>query len=498
MRIEAARQKLYELAREIDYLENASRILSWDMRVNLPKAAGEYRGETIGFLAGEVYRRKTSPALDEILSTLEDAPELDEITRALVRKFRREHRSLSEVPADLTAAYAAHNLKTEVVWQEARANNDYALVRPWAEKEFDFLREIQAAHGFGDDPLTGLMQEGEPGLTTEKVDALFGTLKDFEVPFLERLKESPKQMADLPAGTYLIRDQKALIREVLTAVGFDFDRGRIDESAHPITTLGDRNDVRFTDRYYMDDFTWALLTAMHEGGHSLHCQSSDPALRYTTLGVPPYAALNESQSRFMENIVGRSLPFWEWCLPIAKKYFPALADAAPKQLNEAVGRLHVGSNRLTADELTYNLHIIIRYELEKQLFDRTLSFTDLPEAWNAKYRDYMGVTPASDAEGVLLDMHWYSGFIGYFQSYVFGNFYDGHFLTAMRKDLPDMESLIRRGEFSPVTSWLRDHVQRFGGMYEPAEILLRLGDGELSADGYIRYIKAKYEELYAL
>ena len=496
MTIETAKQTLYAIAREIDFLENTARILGWDMRVNLPKAAGEYRGETIGFLSGEVYRRKTSPALDEALSVLEEGPEQDEITEALIRKLRREHRHLSEVPAELESAYAAHNLKTELVWQEARQANDYALVRPYAEKEFEFLREIQAAHRHADDPLTGLMQEGEPGLTCEKVDALFGELKAFELPFLERLKESPRKLPDLPAGPFLIRPQKALIREVLTAVGFDFERGRIDESAHPITTFGDRTDVRFTDRFYEEDFTRALLTAMHEGGHALHCQGGDPSLRFTTLEDLPYAALNESQSRFMENIVGRSLPFWEWCLPIAQKHFPALAGRTPGQLWEALGRLSIGTNRLTADELTYNLHIIIRYELEKALFDRSLSFGDLPEAWNAKYREYLGVTPASDAEGVLQDMHWYSGFIGYFQSYTFGNFYDGHFLKAMRRDVPDIPGLIHRGEFAPITGWLREHVQRYGGTKEPAEILAALGEGALSARGYIDYIKAKYEALY--
>ena len=499
MKREEAVKALFELAREIDFLENTIMTLSWDMRVNLPKQAGEYRGNTIGFLSGQVFERKTSKRMDEILCVLEEEPAEDELLAAMIRKFRREYKYLSEVPADLNAAYAAHNLQCEVVWQEARANDDYAMLMPWMEKEFDYLRQIAGAHGFTEDPLTGLMQAGEPGLTRAKVDALFDELKAFELPFLEQLKSAPNRPYDRPyPGPFAADRQKEMNVEILTRIGYDFTRGRIDTGAHPYTTANDRNDIRFTTRFFENDFTRALISSIHEGGHGLHAQNSDPKLRYTTLENAHYDAICESQSRYMENIIGRSLPFWEFALPVAQKYFPRLNDLSPKQVYESLNRLHFSASRLQSDELTYNLHIIIRYELEKMLFDRDISFADLPHFWNEKYREYLGVTPANDAEGVLQDMHWSSGYIGYFQSYVMGNFYDGHYYNAMKRDVPDFYEQVRRGEFSAVVGWLRDHIQQYGGMYTPAELLQKVDGTELTAKHYIDYIRAKYAQIYGV
>ena len=511
-----AERFLREQAREIDFLENTVRTLSWDMRVNLPRSSGEYRGNTIGFLSAEIFRRKTAPALEEALCILEEETgtedgnrggktaavesETDaEILRAMVRKFRREYRYLREVPPSLNSEYAAHNLKCELVWQEARARNDYAMLKPWLEKEFGYLRQIAAAHGYGDDPLTGLMSAGEPGLTREKVDRLFEELRSFELPFLEKLKDAPHQPEPLQlTGAFPEDRQRALCMEVLSTVGFDFDRGRLDVSAHPYTTANDPNDIRFTTRYTKDSFVPALMSCMHEGGHGMHAQNAMPALRYTTLENAPFDAICESQSRYTENIIGYSLPFWEYFLPLAEKYFPQLERISPQRFYESLNRLNFSPSRMKADELTYNLHIMIRYELEKLLFDREIGFDELPEMWSRKYREYLGVVPQSDAEGVLQDMHWSSGYIGYFQSYVMGNFYDGHWYAAMRRDVPDFYSQVREGNFSGVTGWLREHIQQYGGMYTPSELLKRVDGEELSAGHYIGYIREKYAAIYRL
>ncbi len=498
MKREQASQALYEIAREIDFLENTIMTLSWDMRVNLPRDSGEYRGNTIGFLSSQAYVRKTSARLDEVLCVLEENPaEGDEVLSAMVRKFRRDYTRLKDVPADLNAAYAAHKLRTEIVWQNARAADDYEMLRPWIEQEFEYLRQISAAHGYADDPLTGLMAAGEPGLTREKTDLLFEELKTFELPFLEKLKASPYQPEPVRlSGLFPFDRQKEFCTEVLGIVGFDFNRGRMDVSAHPYTTANDPDDVRFTTRFSSESFVPALMSCMHEGGHGMHWQNCRRELRYTTLESAPFDAICESQSRYMENIIGYSPAFWEFCLPIAQRYFPQLSDLSARQLYEALNCLHFDASRMKADELTYNLHIIIRYELEKQLFDRSISFAELPAAWNEKYREYLGVTPRSNAEGVLQDMHWSSGYIGYFQSYVMGNFYDGHYYASMKKDLPDFYDQVRSGEFAAVTGWLREHIQQYGGMYLPSELLSRLDGEELSARHYIDYIREKYSELY--
>lgn len=504
-----AEERLRQIAGEIDFLENTIRTLSWDMRVNLPEDAGEYRGKTIGFLTSEVLKRKTSQEMAEILDSLNvpepaDTPVSpdagDEVVlSAMVRKFRREYKYLKEVPAELNAAYAAHNLQCEIIWQKARATNDYALLMPWMEKEFAYLRDIASAHGYTDDPLTGLMSAGDPGLTREKVDALFAELKAFELPFLEQLKASSYQPQKLVLpGSFPADTQKALCEDVMSTVGFNFRRGRVDVSAHPYTTANDSCDIRFTTRYFPDSFLPALNSCMHEGGHGMHAQHAHPSLRYTTLENAPYDAICESQSRYMENIIGLSLPYWEFCLPVAMRYFPQLKGLTPRQIYESQACLQFSENRMKSDELTYNLHIIIRYELEKELFDGTLSFRDLPEAWNRKYQEYLGVTPQNDAVGVMQDMHWSSGYIGYFQSYVMGNFYDGHYLASMRRDVPDMYEQVRKGNFAPVTGWLRDHVQQYGGMYTPAELLRGIDGETLTARHYIDYIRDKYTEIYRL
>lgn len=494
-----AERTLRAAARNIDFLENTIRTLSWDMRVNLPQDAGEYRGNTIGFLSSEVLKRKTSPELNEALCVLEEAPPEDEILAAMVRKFRREYQYLREVPPELNAEYAAHNLKCELVWQQAKAENNYALLKPWMEKEFDYLREIASAHGFASDPLTGLMSAGEPGLTRAKADALFDELRSFELPFLEELKSSGYQTSKIAFhNEFPIDKQRQFCKEILSAVGFNFKRGRIDVSAHPYTTANDSNDIRFTTRYAADNFASALMSCMHEGGHGMHAQNARPELRYTTLENAPYDAICESQSRYMENMIGYSYAFWKYCLPIAQRYFPQLKELTPREIYESLNCLCFSPSRMKADELTYNLHIMIRYELEKMLFDREIGFEELPEYWNRKYKEYLGVTPKNDTEGVLQDMHWSSGYIGYFQSYVMGNFYDGHYYAAMLRDIPDFYEQVAGGEFRAVTGWLREHIQQYGGMYIPSELLKRIDGEELSARHYIQYIREKYSDIYRL
>ena len=501
MNRQTAEELLWREAAEIDYLENAKASLSWDMRVNLPPAAGEYRGEMIGFLAGQIYERKTSEKMNEILCCLEEeaAEGNSAVLSAMIRKFRREYRYLREVPPELNRECAAHILKTEVMWRRAKAENDFPLIIPWMKREFDLLKETAAAHGYKDDPMTALMSAGDPGITREKADRLFSELKAFLLPFLDRLRGAAVPVAKMDlVGPFSKNSQEEFCAEILGTIGYDFSRGRIDEGAHPYTTANDRSDIRLVTRYPEQNFLSGLISCLHEGGHAMHWQNTMPALSGTTLEKVPYDALCESQSRFIENMIGRSYEFWEYCLPAARRYFPQLEGTAPGEIFRTLSALNFTADRLDSDEITYNLHIMIRYEIEKLLFDGAVSFEDLPAIWSDKYAEYLGVCPENDAKGVLSDMHWYSGYAGYFQSYVMGNLYDGHFYDAMRKEIPDMYEQIRRGNFENVTGWLKEHIQKYGGMYEPAE-LLKMADGEeLSAGHYIGYLREKYGKLYGL
>ena len=491
-------ERFRSLMQKIDYLTNISQTLSWDMRVMMPKDAAEYRGAEMGFLAGQLHAMETSSEMDDLLCTLEATPPEDPILRTMVKKARGQYNKLSQVPEDLFATYADHNLKTEHIWAEARARNDYAMVMPWLKQEFAYKKELISCAGYGDDPLTGLMDEWETGTTRDQIDCLYDELKSFLIPFVRRLSEEPQPDPSPLQGCFPKEKQIAFCREVLQAVGYNFDRGRVDESAHPYTTFNFRKDIRFTCRYFEDDFTRATLSSLHEGGHAIHWQNMGADLDGTTLAVSTSLAIDESQSRFQENILGRSLPFWEHFLPVAEKYFPELHGVSPEVFYRALNALHISPLRLTSDELTYNLHLILRYEMEKALLDGSLSFEELPAAWNAKVEEYLGVRPSNDAEGVLQDMHWYSGYICYFQSYVIGNCYDGHFLHAMHMDIPDMFDQVRRGDFSQILHWNVSHIHRFASTKTPREVLWDSTGEELSAAHYLQYLTEKYTGIYRL
>ena len=493
-----AEERFRTLMREIDYLNNISQTLSWDMRVMMPKDVAQYRGEEMGFLAGQIHALETSSEMASLLQQLEEPPSDDAVLRAMVQKARRNYDKLTQIPEDLFSAYAAHNLKTEHIWAEARAKNDFSMVLPFLKQEFAYKKELISCAGFPDDPVTGLMDEWETGTTRQQIDRLFETLRNFLVPFVQRLRSEPQPDPAPLRGFFPREKQMAFCREVLQAVGYNFDRGRVDESAHPYTTFNYRKDIRFTCRYFEDDFTRATLSCLHEGGHAIHWQNMGQELDGTTLAVSTSLPIDESQARFQENILGRSLAFWEHFLPLAKKYFPELKSVSPERFYHALNALHISPLRLTSDELTYNLHIILRYELEKALLDGTLPFEELPAAWREKSQEYLGVCPENDADGVLQDMHWFSGYICYYQSYVLGNCYDGHFLHAMKRDIPDMVDQIRQGDFSHILNWNISHIHRFASTKSPHQVLWDATGEELSAKWYLQYLTDKYTEIYHL
>ena len=486
------------LMQKIDYLTNISQTLSWDMRVTMPKGAAEYRGAEMGFLAGQIHALETSPEMGTLIRELELSPSSDPLLQTMVKKARKNFDKLSRVPEELYAAYADHNLKTEHVWAEAREKNDFRMVLPYLKQEFAYKKELISCAGFADDPVTGLMDEWEEGTTRQQIDRLYEELKAYLVPFVQRLREEPQPDPTPLQGAFPKEKQKAFCREVLQTVGYDFDKGRVDEGAHPYTTFNFRNDIRFTCRYFEDDFTRAVLSSLHEGGHAIHWQNMDPALDGTTLAVSTSLPIDESQARFQENMLGRSLPFWEHFLPAAEKYFPELKGMSPERFYRALNAIHVSPLRLTSDELSYNLHLILRYELEKALLDGSLAFEELPAAWNELSSSYLGVCPQNDTEGVLQDMHWFSGYICYFQSYMLGNCYDGHFLYAMKKDIPAMFDQIRHGDFSQILNWNASHIHRFASTKTPHQVLWDAAGEELSAGPYLRYLTEKYADIYRL
>ena len=486
------------LLNEIECLNNISQTLSWDMRVVMPPAAADYRSRETGLLAKRIHSLRTSPEMEELLLILAADPPRDPVLLAAAQDARRTFDRLRRVPGDLLAACAAHTLQTEHAWPVARAENDFESIRPLLEQEFAYKRELAQCCGFGDDPLTGLMDQWEAGDTRAETDRLFAELKGELVPLLQELRDLPQPDRAPLRGTFSAAAQKAFCREVLRAVGFDFDRGRVDESAHPYTTFNHRQDVRITCRYFEDDFTRALGSSLHEGGHAIYWQDLDPALDGTPLARSASLPMDESQARFLECLLGRSLPFWEWALPVARRYFPALDDAPVEAFWRGLNGVRISPLRLGADELSYSLHILLRYELEKALFDGALAFGDLPGAWAELSERYLGVRPRNDGEGVLQDMHWFSGYIGYFQSYALGNVYASQFLRAMERDVPDLFDRVRRGDFVDLKAWNEGHIHRFGAAKAPRQILQDAAGEGLNAGRYTEYLREKYARVYGL
>lgn len=499
MKKDDAVRKFRERIKEINHIYCLEEALMWDARVNLPPRGATYRSEVMGYLAGRKFALKTSPRMEELLGELSGQAFEDEILVKMISNARRDYERMKAVPADLSAEYARHEVMTELIWQEARRKNDYGMVRDVLKKSFDYKRAFASYYGYGNRVMDSLLGQWEEGCDTRKMDAMFEDLKAYILPTLDRVRTADRDYSrDRLKGHYPRDRQFALINKVTAAVGYDHEAGLIGESAHPFTLrLCPRDDMRFTTTIHESDFSIALISSMHEGGHAMYGQNLAPELRGTMLGMGTSWGIDEGQARFFENIVGRSFEFWKHFYPLVQEHFPSLSMDV-EEFYRNLNAVAFQPIRLEADEMTYNLHIIIRYELEKRYYDDGLGVDELPGLWADKYEEYLGVRPKNDAEGILQDVQWFSGWIGYYQNYVLANCYDGHFLTSLQKSVPDFWQLVGRGEFEEINAWHNENVRQYGALYSPAEILGKFSGETLSAGHYIDYLKRKFEPLYGL
>ena len=485
--------------KEISITDNVISTLSWDMRVNLPPKAAIYRAETIAYLSEKLYSMKTSPELKELCDKLSSKKDNDSISAAMVKRALNEYKKLTDIPAKLYSEFAEHNLKTELLWQEARAKNDYVMLKNSLEKQFDYKRQFAECFGYVQNPMDWLVADGEEGMTTDKLDKIFDELKSEVMKLLDKIKNSGiKYDREFIYGKYPIEKQREFCKQMVIKAGYDFEAGRLDESAHPFSFSNDKTDIRMTTRYFEHNFLGGTLASMHEMGHSVYAQNHSDDLCGTTLDHGTSFGWHESQSRFYENIIGRSKQFWVYFLPLAKTYFDCLKDIKLDDFYNSLNAVYINPLRLNSDELTYNLHIIIRYEIENMIFSGQVGFDELPDVWNKKTEEYLGIRPKNDAEGILQDVHWASGHIGTFQSYVLGNCYDGHILNKIKKEIPDMFEQIGKGKFDDIFNWLKKHIHVHGRIYDPAELLNLVTGEELAPSHYINYLNQKYSEIYKL
>ena len=497
---------------ETSDLAHAAAVLDWDQETHMPPGGAEARGQQVATLRRIAHERFTDPAVGDALAAAAGEAESD-LDRALVRVTRRDWQRATRLPARLVAEKAETAGRAKEAWKAAREADRFALFAPHLQRTLDLVREeaalvrplVAEERGAGYAPTEAdalydaLLDTYEPGASTAEVARVFEQLQADLVPLVAAIAECPPPDDAFLHAPYDADRQWAFGVETAGAFGYRFDRGRQDRSAHPFTTSFGITDVRITTRVDERFFPTAFFGTVHEVGHGLYEQGIDPALARTPLADGASLGLHESQSRLWENLVARSAPFWEGAYPRLQALFPAaLADVDRGAFVRAVNRVEPSLVRVEADELTYHLHVLLRFQIERALVAGTLDVADVPDAWNAGMRDLLGVTPPSDADGCLQDIHWALGAIGYFPTYTLGTLMSVQLWEAAARDLGELGSLVRAGTFEPLLGWLREHVHRWGRARPAGEILRRATGSDLDAGPWTAYARRKYGALYGL
>jgi len=496
----SAYEKFITRIRELKTLESVAAVLEWDQETLMPEKGGRLRAEQLAMLSTRSHELLTDPALGELLDTLKSQT-LDDVPAANVREMRRAYNRATRLPARLVEELARHRSQALQVWQKARAGSDFAMFRATLEKMLDLTIECAEHYGYEDDIYDALIEGYEPGATVAQLDPLFAGLREDIVPLVKAVGESgvSPDLSFLEGRTFPEAAQREFSLAVSGRMGFDFSAGRMDRSTHPFCSGFAPDDVRFTTRYNEANPFACLYGVMHETGHALYEQGFPAEHDRTPVGSAISLGIHESQSRLWENMIGRSRAFWECHLDEFKTTFPALpADLDIETVYRATNTVRPSFIRVEADEATYNLHIMLRYEIEKELVNRRLAVADLPEAWNARMQEYLGVTPPDDAQGVLQDIHWAMGLMGYFPTYTLGNLYAGQLFAAVQREIPDLMGQVARGEFAPLLTWLRERVHRYGSLYLPPDLIRHTLDEEPDSAAFVGYLKAKFGELYGI
>lgn len=488
--------------RRKQFLEVIS-LMYWDLQTKAPRGATDERSETIGTMYTEVFKELISDKSEALLNRLLEKENFDQLTKVLqlsVTNDKKELDRYKKIPPERYGAYKALTAKAQTIWAEAKEKNDFLLFQPYLEEIVAFQQEFIELRGYNGHKYNTLLDDYEPGMTTETLDAIFVYIKEKTISLLRKIETSAHEpKVDILHKSYDAKRQEELSLRMLRDMGYDFDRGRLDISAHPFTIKINTGDVRITTRYEEQLLSSALFSSIHEGGHGLYEQNIDPALRETSLSEAASTGIHESQSRYWENILGRSQAFWKYFGPIVREIFPEnLQSVSNEALYYAVNKIQPSFIRVEADEITYNLHIILRYELEKDLINGVITVADLPRLWNEKMETYLGIKPDQDSQGVLQDVHWSDGLFGYFPTYSLGNIYAAQFTKKLREGIPNYEELIEKGNFKPILDWLKENIHRHGAMMQPEALLEKVTGEGINPQYFIEYIEEKYADIYQL
>ncbi|ATB28259.1 carboxypeptidase M32 [Melittangium boletus] len=485
--------------KELRDLNGLIGLAAWDQETYLPLKAAEARAQQLSTLQGLHHERLVDPRLGEWLAWTEGRTDLSDDQLAMARVLIQERDRAVKVPRALVQALAEAQSRGLHAWRQARKENRFELFRPALERLLVLRREQADAYGHDGERYDALLEGFEPGMRVARLDPVLSSLRDTLIAWVARLQTAPRQVLDVLQGRRFDTDvQWRLSLRLLEDMGFDLEAGRQDKSIHPFSSGLHPTDVRLTTGLEEGSLA-SLFTTLHEGGHGLYEQGFHPAHYRTPLANAPSMGLHESQSRLWENLVGRGRPFWSHYFPVLREAFPqSLADVEMEAFVASINRVTPSLIRVDADEVTYNLHIVLRYELELLLIRDELPLADLPEAWNERMRRFLGITPPDDRQGVLQDIHWAWGEFGYFPTYALGNLYAASLFSTARRALPGLEQGLARGELRPLRDWLRTHVHAEGYRL-PAEERVRQVTGEgLTDEDFLVYLRSKFGELYGV
>lgn len=489
----------------IDYVKKMSAynealgLIYWDLRTGAPKRGMEQRSEVIGMLSSEVFKMSTSEEMAAYIANL-SRQDLPEMTRKILEQCKKEYERNKKIPAEEYKEYVILQSKAESIWEEAKEKSDFTMFSPYLEKLVEMTKRFVGYWGYEGNKYNVLLDLYEPGITVEILDQLFGELREKIVPLVKQISVSPnKPKTDFLFETFTKENQRGFSLDILAKMGYNFNAGRLDETVHPFAIGLSPGDVRVTTKYDEKDFRTAVFGTIHEGGHALYEQNVSTDLIGTPLCSGTSTGIHESQSLFYENIVGRSFSFWKNNYELLKTYANGQFNQVDiKDFYRAINESKPSFIRIEADELTYPLHVIIRYEIEKGLFNDEIEVKDLPRIWNEMYEEYLGIRPENDAVGVLQDVHWAGGSFGYFPSYALGYMYAAQFKNKMQEELPNFDQLLEEGNLLPIKEWLTKNIHQFGKMKKPLEILNDVTGEGLNAKYLIDYLYEKYGKVYQL
>lgn len=484
-------------------LNSALSLLEWDRDVNLPKKGVLFRGEAIQELSSIVHSSFLAINSDGLLTELKKLYDLNKIKgndAVVVFEVWRDYQRAKKLPDEFVREQALILTKANSVWVKAKNENNFKLFLPYLTKIVELKRKEAEYIGYINSPYDALLDVYEPGMNTVEASRVLNDLRNFLIPFLKKIKQSKvkidpnKILGDFPADK-----QVAFNTFVASTIGFDFEAGRIDISSHPFTATFHTNDVRITTRYSKKNIMYSLTSTIHEAGHGLYEQGLPEEHYGTPLGSYASLGIHESQSRLWERIIGGSYSFWKYFYPKMQKEFPSPFKKLPlSEFYGIVNSVQPSLIRTQADEVTYNLHIIIRFEIERDLIDGKLKPKDVPKVWNAKVKEYLGIQVPDDSHGVLQDVHWVLGLFGYFPTYTFGNLYSAQFWDSMKKDMPNITKDFEKGNFQEAREWLRKHIHQHGKIYTAGALVKKVTGKELNSSHFIQYLEEKYNKIYGI